>query len=1093
MDWLKKALYDSSPFNALGDALRDGGRLSLLSLPGSLPSVVAAYIAERAARPVLAVCETLEDAEEFADDLTSLLSGEALCLLPGNPHYGRVPTAVELSERAEVLLALRHREKAVIVTEASALLDTLPSPDALSQNLFTLERDELLPRDELLEFLRRGGYTREALVESVGQFAVRGAVVDIFSFGAPHPVRIEYYDDIVESLRTFEPETQKSTGKELRRFEVFAAGTASSELSPVFDHFPENAAVLWVNGRATWNAIRESWRERTPELVADTQKDELKSFDPDTLRIRAGKFLQLFVNNAPFAVDKQLNFSAQPQESFAANLPLLADRLKEYHKQGLRAVIVSDNLEAGHRLGEILEERGLSDDIFDVREGGLHHGFTLPSAGLALLVDHDIFGRRRRRRRFMKFKNVAPLRGLDALQVGDYVVHLDYGIGRYLGLEKIAVGGVSRERLKIEYRDGIILYVKLENLAQIQKYAGREGFQPPLSRIGGRDWAELRRKTKKSLKSITEELIKLYARRKAAKGFSMNPDTLWQREMEAAFPYEDTPDQFRAAEDVKRDMEEPVPMDRLVCGDVGYGKTEVALRATFKAVQEGKQVVILVPTTVLAQQHYRTFRERFKSWPVRVDVLSRFRTKKEAQRVVQSAAEGQVDVLIGTHRLLSKDVKLKDLGLLIIDEEHRFGVVQKEKLKSLKASVDVLSLSATPIPRTLNMALMGARDMSHITTPPPGRLPIETDIVPWSEKTIQDAILYEIQRGGQVFFVHNRIQSIKAVHQLLKNLLPGVRLAVAHGKMPEDALSRVMVHFLEGRFDVLISTMIVESGLDMPNVNTMIVNRADRFGLAQLYQLRGRIGRSSRKAYAYFLGPPRWEMKRTAQQRLSTLANFNELGAGFQIAMRDLEIRGAGNLLGREQSGYINAVGFELYQRLIEEAVEEVRHEQIGISADAQESPKVELKLEFPTDAFFPGSYIPEGSQRLNFYRELVHAKQLQRLDEIGGEIRDRFGRLPTPAQALLTMARVRVLGEQLGAERIALKDNRLSIDFPEPQGNGRDVKELLRNIADYPVEISAIDRLGIRLPLPEIHGEGNNADYLIRFLRALVEEPEEV
>jgi transcription-repair coupling factor (superfamily II helicase) len=922
---------------------------------------------------------------------------------------------------------------------------------------------------------------------------VRGAVVDIFSYGAASPVRIEYYDDIVESLRAFEPETQKSAGKKLRQFEVFSAETGNTETSFIFDHFPENAAVFWVNGRATWNAIRDSWHERTPELASVKPKSESVGFDPDALRIRANEFIQLFVNGAPFTVDEQLNFSAQPQESFAANLPLLADRLKEYHKQGLRAVIMSDCLEAGQRLGEILEERGLSDDVFDVREGGLHHGFTLPSAGLALLVDHDIFGRRRRRRRFMKFKNVVPLRGLDALQVGDYVVHVDYGIGRYLGLERIAVGGVSRERLKIEYRDGMILYVQLENLALIQKYSGREGFEPPLSRIGGRDWTELRRKTKKSLKSIAEELIKLYARRKAAKGFPMNPDTPWQREMEAAFPYEDTPDQFHAAEDVKRDMEESVPMDRLVCGDVGYGKTEVALRAAFKAVLDGKQVAILVPTTVLAQQHYRTFRERFNSWPVRVDVLSRFRTRKEIQRVLKHAAEGQVDVLIGTHRLLSKDVKLKDLGLLIIDEEHRFGVVQKEKLKSLKASVDVLSLSATPIPRTLNMALMGARDMSHITTPPPGRLPIETDIVPWSEKTIQDAILYEIQRGGQVFFVHNRIQSINAVHQLLKNLLPGVRFAVAHGKMPEDTLSKVMVHFLEGRIDVLISTMIVESGLDMPNVNTMVVNRADRFGLAQLYQLRGRIGRSSRKAYAYFLVPPRYEMNRTAQQRLATLANFNELGAGFQIAMRDLEIRGAGNLLGREQSGYINAVGFELYQRLIEEAVEEVRHEQLGDSAETEELPKVELKLEFPTDAFFPESYIPEGSQRLNFYRELVHAKQLQRLDDVESEIRDRFGRLPIPAQALMTMARVRVLGERLGAETITLQNHWLTIDFPEPRGNGQDVKKLLRNIAGYPVEISAIGRLGIKLPLPETDSEDNNANYLIRFLSTLAGEPAEV
>ncbi|MBM3324651.1 MAG: transcription-repair coupling factor, partial [Calditrichaeota bacterium] len=628
----------------------------------------------------------------------------------------------------------------------------------------------------------------------------------------------------------------------------------------------------------------------------------------------------------------------------------------------------------------------------------------------------------------------------------------------------------------------------LENLAQIQKYAGREGFQPPLSRIGGRDWMELRRRTKQSLKSIAEELIRLYAHRKADRGFPMGPDTTWQREMEAAFPYEDTPDQLQAAEEVKRDMEKPVPMDRLVCGDVGYGKTEVAMRASFKAVMDGKQVAVLVPTTVLAQQHFRVFRERFKTWPVQVEVVSRFRTPKEVSRVLERTSEGQVDVLIGTHRLLSKDVKFKDLGLLIIDEEHRFGVVQKEKLKSLKTNVDVLTLSATPIPRTLHMALMGARDMSHITTAPPGRLPIETDIIPWSEAVIRDAILHELQRGGQVFFIHNRIQSIESIHRMLRRLLPSVRFAVAHGQMAEAALSRVMIDFLEGRYDVLISTMIVESGLDMPNVNTMIVNRADRFGLAQLYQLRGRIGRSSRKAYAYFLVPPRFEMGRTASQRLATLASFDSLGAGFQIAMRDLEIRGAGNLLGREQSGYINAVGFELYQQLIEETVEEVRKEKLGQTPDKELKEKREMKLEFGMDAFFPEDYMPEGGQRLNFYRELVHAKELSGIDKLEKEIRDCFGRCPAPAQTLFAMARMRLLGEHLGAARITLQDGNLSVEFAASDDNGRDGKDLMRRIGRYPVEFSACDQLVVSLPLPN-HLQGESLlNHLVGFLQDLAE-----
>jgi transcription-repair coupling factor (superfamily II helicase) len=659
-----------------------------------------------------------------------------------------------------------------------------------------------------------------------------------------------------------------------------------------------------------------------------------------------------------------------------------------------------------------------------------------------------------------------------------------------MGMTKIEVGGVQREVLKIEYRDGVTLFVKLENLAQVQKYSGREGFQPPLSKIGGRDWRELKKKTKKSLLSIAEDLITLYARRRALRGHAFSTDTLWQKEMEASFPYEDTPDQMRAAEDVKTDMEGAQPMDRLIAGDVGYGKTEVAMRAAFKAVTDGKQVAVLVPTTILAQQHYRTFKERFKSWPVAVEVISRFQSPKEQRHTLKKLSEGQVDVLIGTHRMLSKDVQFSELGLLIIDEEHRFGVMQKERIKSLRANIDVLSMSATPIPRTLHMALMGARDLSQINTPPPGRQPIETDVVPFSEKVIKDAILYELERGGQVFFVHNRIESIDAVKRMLQRVLPGVRFAVAHGQMEEHQLARIMVDFIEGSYDVLISTMIIESGLDLPNVNTMVVNRADRFGVAQLHQLRGRIGRSSRKAYAYLLVPPKFEMSRVARERLAALTNFSSLGAGFQVAMRDLEIRGAGNLLGREQSGYINAVGFEMYQRLIEEAVHEVQTDHLA--AEEAPPPKPELKLKIEADAFFPEPYMPEGGMRLNYYRELSRADNLAAVAETEREVADRFGRLPEAGENLFDMVRVRILGEALGAEKISVERAECVLEFPLTAPREQ-VIEIARRSQNFPVEFSVAGPVIIRLPLGMTRDWREKLGYVIRYLKAIAEAPQRV
>ncbi len=1157
MDWLKKRVYETPAFRELQKALAGGGRLVLKNVPGALPVLLADFVREKGKRPVLMIAETLEDAEEYADDLTVLMTppnppakaggDSSPCLLPGRPQFGRALTPIEQSERAEVLLALSKPDHPLVITTAAALLDPLPTPGAVSQSMYIIKKGETLTRESLLSYLVDSGYKREMFVEGVGQFAVRGAVVDIYPFGAGEPVRLEFFGDEVDSLRTFDSSTQKSTG-ETNEVTIVAAELPGGETSNLLEHLPANTVILWAAGRASWNAVKKVYDElrdavgarRLKQLTSDDGLDKLdreiiyddeeeekrldngngfeeyveeqltppdppakaggdiwsplasagglkggnsengKLLTPEEIRKAVRPFAQLFLENSPHDDDHEIDIAAQPQERFAANLPLVADKLKEYFAQGIKAVILSDSQIAGERLGQVLVERGAPENSFEVREGGLHHGFTLPAAKLAVLVDHDIFGRMRRRRRFMKFKNVVPLHDIDALKPGDYVVHVDYGIGRYQGLTRIEVGGTQREVLKIQYKDDVTLFVKLENLAQVQKYSGREGFQPPLSKIGGKDWRDLKKKTKKSLLSIAEDLIKLYAQRKAAAGISYAPDTPWQREMEASFPYEDTPDQQRAAEEVKRDMEQSRPMDRLIAGDVGYGKTEIAMRAGFKAVTDGKQVAVLVPTTILAQQHFRTFRERFKNWPVKVGVMSRFQSPKEQKQTLKRLADGDVDVLIGTHRMLSKDVMFNDLGLLIIDEEHRFGVVQKEKIKSLRADIDVLSMSATPIPRTLHMALMGARDLSQLNTPPPNRLPIETDVVQFSEKVIKEAVLYEIARGGQVFFVHNRIESIPQVKRMLERILPNVRFAVAHGQMEEDKLARVMVDFIEGNFDVLVSTMIVESGLDLPNVNTLIVNRADRFGVAQLHQLRGRIGRSSRKAYAYLLVPPGFEMSRIARQRLAALTNFSSLGAGFQVAMRDLEIRGAGNLLGREQSGYINAVGFEMYQRLIEEAVREVKLDQVS----EEIAEPVELKMKLEANAFFPDSYMPEGGMRLNYYRELSRAKNFARLEEIGAEVRDRFGRLPDEALNLFDMVRVRLLGEQLGAAEINILAKELSIEFPADGLPREKLLAITQRSAGYPIEISAHKELIIRLPLGMMKDWRAKLEYVMGYLQ---------
>lgn len=1128
MDKLKQRIFSYSGFAETLAALEEARSGVLVkNVPGALPVLVASYLFEKSKRPLLLVAETLEDAEEFADDLTILLGENVTSLFPGLPDYHRELNPIELSERAEVMMTLSRAKQPLVVAPASALLDPLPDLQDVSRNTYTLSKGEVLPRESLIQFLHESGYSREVMVEGVGQYAVRGAVLDIYPYGGSTAVRVEYFGDDIDDLRSFDPQTQRSTGR-LNDVTVMAAETPGVGNSHLLQYLPENTIIVWSEGRPAYFAVKERYAERTarPGLrlrdlrssaTSDEDEDEDrlsaelhdivyeedeeipvsipeqvralrepgKWMEPELIYSASQKHAQVFLHSAPHPPSYTLDFNGSPQERFASNLPLLADRVKEYHERGLETQLLCDNQLAADRLGQVLIERGVPEHAFSAREGGLRHGFMLEAAQLVVLVDHDIFGRKRRRRQFMKFKNAVPLHDIDALKIGDFVVHVEHGIGRYCGLTKIAVGGVQREVLQIEYRDGIKLFVKLENLAQVQKYSAKEGFQPPLSKIGGKEWREIKRKTKESLVSIAEDLIKLYAKRRAERGIMFSSDTPWQREMEASFPYEDTPDQLMASEAVKRDMESPTPMDRLVCGDVGYGKTEVAMRAAFKAVTDGKQVAVLVPTTILAQQHYRVFRERFKNWPVDVRVISRFQSTREQKETIKKLAAGETDVIIGTHRLLSKDVQFDDLGLLIIDEEHRFGVVQKEKIRSMRSNVDVLAMSATPIPRTLHMALMGARDLSQITTPPPGRQPIETDVVPFSEKVIKEAIHHELTRGGQVFFVHNRIQSISQVSEMIHRLLPSVRIGVAHGQMNEHELEQVMFDFSEGNLDILVSTLIIESGLDMPNVNTMIINRADRLGVAQLHQLRGRIGRSSRKAYAYLVVPPHFEMSRIARERLSALTNFSSLGAGFQVAMRDLEIRGAGNLLGREQSGYINSIGFEMYQQLIEEAIREVQIEES--SAPLEEKRDVKLKID--TDAFLPESYLPEGGLRLNIYRELARAKEFAKVDDMAREVEDRFGKLPEAARNLFDMVRVRILAEKAGVDEVSLYAQQLELVFAADRAGRDKMLTLVSRSEGFPIEFDATRGVTVKLSMKSMATWEERLTYAEEYLAAVAGE----
>jgi transcription-repair coupling factor (superfamily II helicase) len=1020
-------------------------------LAGSMRAMLAALLYREVSRTVVVVCP--DESEGLRDDLESILGADHVLYLPDweiLPYDDFSPHEEIVGTRLCTLSALLGGRAAVVVVPARSFLRRVIPPDDLRDAIIALSAGQSIGPDSLMSHLVSTGYTRANVVEDIGTFSMRGGIFDVYGQGGEYPVRIEFFGNDIESIREFDPASQRSIRKidwvSLLPFrEVVLSDDA---IERFLSHFKRGDfrkrhmedIVMHVKERFFFDGIEayapyfysagttveaylpddafyvladsELLAEKASAFLAEAEtlyeeRSRKQALPPPREMFSDWAGAQQFLERRATvdvvgikSEDDDYRIDVRSPDPFAGSLKILREALVDAAGRGYETFILCDNIGQAERLEEIVPGE---DARVTIGVGLLSQGFVFPEAGLQVLTDHEIFGRYRRRPRYPRFKGEGPVESYRALKLGDYVVHIDHGIGQYGGVERLVVDGRETECLLIHYQDSDRLYVPIEQLDLLQKYIGKDGEPPSLSKLGGAGWERVKARTRRAVKQMAEDLIRIYALRQARAGFAFSLDSRWQRELEASFIYDDTPDQVRTTTEIKADMETAKPMDRLICGDVGYGKTEVAMRAAFKAVQDGKQVALLVPTTVLAQQHFYTFRERLAEYPVTVEMLSRFRTRKQQKVVVEGLQAGQVDIVIGTHRLLQKDVEFNDLGLVVIDEEQRFGVAHKEKFKHLRATVDVLTLTATPIPRTLHMALMGARDMSIIDTPPRGRLPVDTEIAKFDEEVIVSAILRELDRGGQVFFVHNRVETIDTVAAHLMSLLPNVRFAVAHGQMKERDLERVMIDFVDREFDVLVSTMIVESGLDIPNVNTIIVNRAETLGLAQLYQLRGRVGRSKHRAYAYFLLPKKRRLTDVQRKRLRALSEFTELGSGFKVAMRDLEIRGCGNVLGPEQSGYVAEVGFDLYVKLLEEAVKELRGEPVEA--------RITTKIETDVPAFIPDTYVEDEKQRVIFYKKLVEARKLDEVAELERELLDRFGRIPAEGLNLLEFQRLRILG----------------------------------------------------------------------------------
>jgi transcription-repair coupling factor (superfamily II helicase) len=1071
---IKRQIAQSDPFRLALEAagsLRPGAQLQLEGLSGSLIAFVAVSLFEALQRQIVLAVPEKDRAVQLHDDC-AMLTGRGTYLYTAGSSHDRVQLDMSAPiAQIETLRALSQGERILIVASAEGLSGKIVSPEALSRRRIDLAVNAEYPFERLIETLAALGFEKKDFVEEYGDYAVRGGIFDVFPYVGENPLRFEFWGDKIESIREFDALSQRSI-RELQSAAVIAdlhhnisrahqhseSGDDSENRVSVLDYLQKEALIVFDES--------ELIEKEFEELIEEGTKD---IFDWSAIERQAARFPQLVHSRFASSLSHPVvNFRSTPQPPFGGSIKRLLEQVLKLAGDSYAVYLACDNSRESERLNELIEEELTSPEqsfkTGNTPEGespsnssngtapapfapvsyrilleALHSGFIYPPARIAILTEHELFGRIKRRAsaRRRKFKGISQ-KELQQLRRGDFVVHQDYGIGRFAGLQKITLQDAETEVMKLLYEGDDTLYVNLNFVNRVQKYSSQEGHVPRLSKLGAPDWERLKSRARKKIKDIARDLITLYARRKHEPGFAFESDTHWQKEMEASFLYEDTPDQAKASLEVKTDMESAAPMDRLICGDVGFGKTEIAVRAAFKALMNGKQTALLVPTTILAQQHYLTFLDRVGRYSVRVESLSRFRTKKDQDIVLRDLREGRIDILIGTHRILSKDVAFKDLGLLIIDEEHRFGVSAKEKLRRLRATVDTLTLTATPIPRTLEFSLMGARDLSLINTPPRNRLPIQTEIAQFDPQLIREAIMKELHRGGQAYFVHDRVQNIDAVQSMLKGHVPQARIHVAHGQMKGHELEKTMMNFLEKKFDVLVCTKIIESGIDIPSVNTIIINRADRFGMAELYQLRGRVGRSNIQAYAYLLTPPLSALPRQTLRRLQAIQEFTELGSGFNLAMRDLEIRGAGNLLGGEQSGFILEMGFEMYQRVVEEAVRELKEEEfgelIGPVSGKEKRKKPETIIESDIEALIPDAYVESDSERLDLYRRLYRCSSTDEIDRMRRELQDRFGGYPEEVGNLFGLVQLKVAAASVGFIKLELHRDTLALFFPPPE-----------------------------------------------------------
>ncbi len=957
-------------------------------------------------------------------------------------EFNSAVQSAQVLERTELLTdLLKHPDrKRIIVSYPQAMIEQVISAGGLQKHILHLKKGEAIDLDFVTELLVELRFERTDFVYEPGQFSIRGGIVDIFSFGNDYPYRLELFGREVESIRTFDPATQLSVANVayvtiIPNTQVLDDQQANA---PLLDVIPTNS-IFWIKNNAdqilTLEALAakdQAMAENAPALRPDFERrwsDDLERFP-----------VFEFGTRTAFAPYLTIKYNILPQPSFNKNFELLMDELIAKQHLGYRNYIFADNPKQIERFNHIFSDLGQNRKgrvvnaqvQFTPLNLSLHQGFIDQELKQTLFTDHQIFERyhRFKQKAVYSKSNAITLKTLTELQAGDFVVHVDHGVGRYSGLQKLEINGVTQEVVRIFYKDNDVLYVNINSLHKISKFSGKEGNEPKINKLGSDAWEQLKRKTKNKVKELAFDLIQLYAKRKAAKGFAFNPDTYLQNELEASFIYEDTPDQLKATNDVKADMEKPFPMDRLVCGDVGFGKTEVAIRAAFKAVTDGKQVAVLVPTTILAMQHAKTFSERLKEFPCTIEYLNRFKTTKQQKETIERLAEGKVDILVGTHMLLSNKVKYKDLGLMIIDEEQKFGVAAKDKLKLIKTNVDTLTLTATPIPRTLQFSMMGARDLSVIHTPPPNRQPVETRVCTFDIELIKGAIENEVYRGGQVYFIHNKVQDIGEMAEMIRKACPGFEVGVAHGQMDGETLEQRMMGFINREYDVLVCTNIVESGLDITNANTIIINHAHHHGLSDLHQLRGRVGRNNKKAYCFLIAPPMHVLTPEGRRRLQTIEQFSDLGSGFQISMRDLDIRGAGNLLGGEQSGFITEIGFEMYHKILDEAIRELKAGEFkelfaDSNTDSLLGPYVrECAIETDTEMLIPDDYVNSIAERLQLYRQLDDVANEAALRAFEAALKDRFGPIPASVFELFEAVRVRWSATSLGFERIQLKDN---------------------------------------------------------------------